>query len=187
MSYESCIKYITKVFANYSRKAFLNNNYYILEMTNDYLSILACKVNMCDLDGTEEGYEDDSNTNEYLTMSKTLIKVLNLIRKAKNNNIDIKDYTDTTLYEKEVNEATEYLIDYISKEITNINTQNDLKNECEDDIRITFINIVYDYFTNNEQGQKLFKIYKLITKAKDIKDDTKQLYKLNQEIKNLLI
>lgn len=151
MNSESYIKVIAKVFANYARKAFIDNES-IDKLVDDFLSILALKVDMCLIDLEHED-EDDSQTEEFTTMTKTLKKVLKLISETKQNEIE----------NKELIESTEYLIEYLTKESTKSKYIKEIiDNDYCYDIRENFVKVAYNYFTNNEQGQKLFRAYKLI-------------------------
>ncbi|KAK8896555.1 hypothetical protein M9Y10_014463 [Tritrichomonas musculus] len=151
MNSEFCIKVIVKVFSNYARKAFIDNES-IDKLIDDFLSILALKVDMCLID-LDEDDSDDSQTEEFTTMTKTLKKVLKLISEEKQNKIE----------NKELIESTEYLIEYLTKESTKSKYIKEiLDNDYCYDIRENFVKVAYDYFINNEQGQKLFRAYKLI-------------------------
>ena len=187
MNSESNIKVIAKEFAHYSRRAFLNNKS-IDDLIDDFLAILALKVDMCLIDLEHED-EDDSQTEEFITMTKTLKKVLKLISKAKQNKIKIN-----TLSREEINEATEDLINYLTKESTKSKyVEEIIKYDYTYDVRESFINVANNYFINKEQGQELFKEYELITnkededKNKEIEDEEADNEDENKEIEDELM
>lgn len=68
------------------------------KLVNDFLDILSLKVDMCFID--EDDNNDDSQTEEFITMTKTLDHVLKLICEAKLNKREIKNYIN-----KEINKA----------------------------------------------------------------------------------
>lgn len=118
---------------------------------------------MCFID--EDNDKDDSQTEEFITMMKTLDHVLKLICEAKLNKREIKNFI-----EKEINEATEELINYLTKESAKRQYLKEFRSEYRNDVRESFIDVAINCFINEKQEQKLFKANNIINISGDTEE-----------------
>ena len=126
-----------------------------------------------------------TQTEEFITMTKTLNKVLKLISKAKHNKMKINDYIENTLNREEINESTKDLINYLTKESTKSKyVEEIIKYDYTTNVRESFIYVANNYFINKEQGQELYKEYELITNKEDEEeaDDEDENKKIEDEL-----